>query len=722
MKTCKGCGRPVGEEELYCLECENKDKTEDDVLQEKDVEESREEIEKAEEEPTEEVEEPTSQLFVESAVYMKEDKKEKFLSAIKEWNVEEISRIVSSGEVDTSDPGLMYEALKRGGGKAYRFFSESVTPDLMGLMMVEAVLDNNLKAAKVFLSEGADVNIKNRMGWTALHEASKEGSLEIAKFLIEKGADVNMTNEKGLSALHRASNYGHLDIVQLLIENDADVNCKDTEDMTPLVFAQDRGYLDVARLLIEKGADVNCMNRQGKVPLLFEALQKDYVENARLMIEKGAEPNTGDEKEPVLLFALKKGYLEIVQLLIGRGANPNAKDENGITPLILAFKKGLLDIARLFIEKGADVNVKDENGMTPLHFAANLKDKALVELIVKRGANVVAWDSEGFLPLHESGDKKISSFLRRKMFPAKIMYSIRILFVVILLSSVVLPFMSALAVAASAFFVSLLFTAWPSRSAYRLYFLELMAIYFLIMNLTGVRFEGLESPWHYMVVPLALFLVFNFAIRPAILFFIPGEDSVSERSVGSFFKQYITEGVSFSPITLLRKKNILVVFVIVLAAIFSDFEYLRKNDQYLLASIVRAMAQWERRPAPSKRTPYVMTPLPTVEELYVSGNKDFDLAIKQYLAKNFDAAIRSLDRAAKDPSLSEKANEVKLEIQRFRRLWERAQQPAHEQQALGRRREAIINRMIQYDRNISGGRLGSEIIFLKHDPSSKDES
>ena len=49
------------------------------------------------------------------------------------------------------------------------------------------------------------MNIRNRRGHTGLHIASYNGKKEISEILIEGGAEINVKDNKGNTALHMAS-------------------------------------------------------------------------------------------------------------------------------------------------------------------------------------------------------------------------------------------------------------------------------------------------------------------------------------------------------------------------------------------------------------------------------------------------------------------------------------------------------------------------------------
>ena len=97
-----------------------------------------------------------------------------------------------------------------------------------------AVGGGDVEAAKEFLAAGADVNVKDKRGFTSLHWASISGHKEAVELLITKGADVNAMRGGGGTPLSYASSWGHEEIVELLIAKGADVNVKDAFSETPL--------------------------------------------------------------------------------------------------------------------------------------------------------------------------------------------------------------------------------------------------------------------------------------------------------------------------------------------------------------------------------------------------------------------------------------------------------------------------------------------------------
>lgn len=110
------------------------------------------------------------------------------------------------------------------------------------------------------------------------------------KLLIDHGADVNMINSEGETALLVSATNGRNDVVSLLIAEGSNVNSKDRIGRTPLLRAAACGHEETARLLLENGAHVNFRDQQGSTPLLVASASAAGGEKGvvKLLLEKGA--------------------------------------------------------------------------------------------------------------------------------------------------------------------------------------------------------------------------------------------------------------------------------------------------------------------------------------------------------------------------------------------------------------------------------------------------
>ncbi|KAI8025638.1 Adenylosuccinate lyase [Camellia lanceoleosa] len=102
--------------------------------------------------------------------------------------------------------------------------------------------------------EGADVNLKNNGGRTALHYAASKGWLKIAEILLSHGANINLKDKVGCTPLHCAASTGNSELCELLIEEGAKVDAIDKAGQTPLMSAviceNKEHYLSIGMLLL----------------------------------------------------------------------------------------------------------------------------------------------------------------------------------------------------------------------------------------------------------------------------------------------------------------------------------------------------------------------------------------------------------------------------------------------------------------------------------------
>jgi hypothetical protein len=129
----------------------------------------------------------------------------------------------------------------------------------------KAVKLNKIDVVKQYLDNKGDPN-KMCKGYSLLMIAAENG-LEIPKLLIARGADVNMKNEKGMTALILAAKSGMRGIVEILLENNADINIADKDGNTALHWAARENFPNTTTMLIDGRANVNIKNLRGQTPL-----------------------------------------------------------------------------------------------------------------------------------------------------------------------------------------------------------------------------------------------------------------------------------------------------------------------------------------------------------------------------------------------------------------------------------------------------------------------
>jgi ankyrin repeat protein len=112
---------------------------------------------------------------------------------------------------------------------------------------------------KQLLTSGANVNVRDKRGWSALFLACILGRSDIAKLLLEHGADANTkgklrTQNAYWSVLMTASSKGHKEIVELLLKKGADLHTKDHKGCNAFQAAKEKGHAEIVEILRTHGA------------------------------------------------------------------------------------------------------------------------------------------------------------------------------------------------------------------------------------------------------------------------------------------------------------------------------------------------------------------------------------------------------------------------------------------------------------------------------------
>jgi uncharacterized protein len=334
-----------------------------------------------------------------------------------------------------ADP-LVIRALLKAGADPNAANAEGETP----LMIVART--GNIESAKLLLSRGAKVNVKEQWGGqSALMWAAAQHQAEMVKFLISHGANVNEhgdvrdwqrrvtaegrpknMNHGGFTPLLYAAREGCIECAKYLIKAKADINFPDPLGETPLVLALMNMRFDMAAYLISAGADVNKWDFYGDTPLYVAIDLNDLPRGGRPDLPS-LDNTTG---------------LQVAAMLLEKGANVNAqlklrpRYRNGVfdrggdqvlstgaTPLLLAAKVGDADAIKLLLKYKPLVDLPTATGVTPLMAAAGMghsfnptrgrfksdeEATEAVKLLQEAGASINGHDHDGMTALHSAAE------------------------------------------------------------------------------------------------------------------------------------------------------------------------------------------------------------------------------------------------------------------------------------------------------------------------------
>ncbi|QCJ41258.1 hypothetical protein FAY30_04745 [Bacillus sp. S3] len=192
-----------------------------------------------------------------------------------------------------------------------------------------------------------------------LLQAAKRGEADTISKLINNGANINVQDSKGRTALMNATYNNDVETAKILIKAGADVNIQDDMKNNPFLYAGAEGYIDILELTIKAGADPTITNRYGGTALI-PASEHGYVDVIKVLltqtdIDVNHVNNLGWTAllEAIILNNGDKKQQQTVQLLIDHGANVNIPDNDHVTSLQHAREKGFKEIEKILLKAGA---------------------------------------------------------------------------------------------------------------------------------------------------------------------------------------------------------------------------------------------------------------------------------------------------------------------------------------------------------------------------------
>jgi len=128
--------------------------------------------------------------------------------------------------------------------------------------------------ARLLMMNGANVNVRDEMGWTALHYAisrqtASEESSALVKELIAAGAQLDVVDNFGHTPLMVAARANQHTIARMLADAGASLDRRDKRGKTALIIASQHDCEEVCRALIQKNADVNAVDEAGMSAIMW---------------------------------------------------------------------------------------------------------------------------------------------------------------------------------------------------------------------------------------------------------------------------------------------------------------------------------------------------------------------------------------------------------------------------------------------------------------------
>ncbi len=253
-----------------------------------------------------------------------------------------------------------------------------------------------------------DINHKNHLGRTALHEAVLGNQKElVSKLVCSRKVQQDAKDNEGNTACHLACIKGDDALLDTLLGySDVYYDMQNHEGNTPLhlLLSHGHGHKDVCLTYLSamgqaKKNGLSIQNNEGKTPLHIGALSgkipaglirrsietdwqvKDHEGQTPLQLLKTLER---EQAHDILVGFARRGFS--YQLITSAGLGLNVHSVGGETPLMAAASAGKLElVTALLDDPSIDWHATNNNEVTALHYACYGGYIAIYRLLLEKG-------------------------------------------------------------------------------------------------------------------------------------------------------------------------------------------------------------------------------------------------------------------------------------------------------------------------------------------------
>ena len=315
-------------------------------------------------------------------------------------------------------------------------------------LLHQACIQGNPQTIEELIKKGANIHIKNELGFDALSLACKYNHVSAVESLLRSGARPQWQQQtietqqldNDDKALYVAAEYGHDKTVEVLLRHNAPVN-QACDTFTPLIKASDCGHLKAVELLLQYKALTDVQDKQGATALHYAVYRKFY-EIARKLIAANASITITDNGDysPVdiahdyrnkkMLDIITKNYND--NYPVGRTQGWDMQESiqtiskrvhqltkmlmdahyKKHTQLIQASYRGNLQSVQEYLKNGSSPDLQDENGNTALHYAVYKSYYKIAQALIAANAQPTIFNKQGFTAIDLAYEYENKEMLR----------------------------------------------------------------------------------------------------------------------------------------------------------------------------------------------------------------------------------------------------------------------------------------------------------------------
>uniref|UniRef100_A0A673UPI5 ClpB homolog, mitochondrial AAA ATPase chaperonin n=1 Tax=Suricata suricatta TaxID=37032 RepID=A0A673UPI5_SURSU len=188
----------------------------------------------------------------------------------------------------------------------------SKSPSNKDAALMEAARTNNVQEVSRLLSEGADVNARHRLGWTALMVAAISRNDSVVQVLLAAGADPNLGDD--FSSVYKTAKEQGIHSLEVLVTREDDFNNRlnnraSFKGCTALHYAVLADDYRTVKELLNGGANPLQRNEMGHTPLDY-AREGEVMKLLRTSEAKYQEKQRKREAEERRRFPLEQRLKE----------------------------------------------------------------------------------------------------------------------------------------------------------------------------------------------------------------------------------------------------------------------------------------------------------------------------------------------------------------------------------------------------------------------------